>query len=177
LIQDNQTKHLGGAGRLVLVFDFDRVPVRQEDSAGRFLFDIGKNYAASDFGTHGHWIDKPDFVHSIIDAHLHLRIIQWEPDALAHRGNEGKRQKALRDGSAKGSARGAFDIHMNPLMVLGTFGKLVDAILIYENPIAYADWLTDQGPQLFCYRARIHEVFLCETCARCEYFGNVRLSD
>ena len=53
-----------------------------------------------------------------------------------------------------------FDIDMNPLMVVGAFGELVDPFLIDYQPVAHPDPLTHQTLQFFHDRFPIHETSL-----------------
>ena len=74
---------------------------------------------------------------------MFLRILNQH--AGAHGGNEGKRQKTVGDGFAKRALRRPFDIDMNPLMIVGAIGELIDAVLIDYQPVAYPDLLSDQS--------------------------------
>jgi len=42
-----------------------------------------------------------------------------------------------------------FCIHVNPLMIRGSFGKLVDAMLVNNNPVRQADLLTHKRLRIF----------------------------
>ena len=44
---------------------------------------------------------------------------------------------------------GSFDVDVDPLMIFGCIGEVVDARLVYLKPIAYADLLTDEILELF----------------------------
>jgi hypothetical protein len=50
-----------------------------------------------------------------------------------------------------------FDINVNPLMIVGALGELVDPFLIDQDPIAHPDPLTHQTLQLFDHSFPIHE--------------------
>ncbi len=47
---------------------------------------------------------------------------------------------------------------MNPLMVIGARGKLIDPILIDQKPITYSDLLTNLASYLLDDRAAIHHL-------------------
>ena len=66
----------------------------------------------------------------------------------------------MRNGAAE-FLRGAFDIHMDPLMIARGFGKHIDAILINCVPIGHADFLASQGFEIvICNCAWVRHVFL-----------------
>ena len=52
------------------------------------------------------------------------------------------------NGRAKRAGLGAYRVHMNPLVVAGRLGKLVDLLLGDSDPIASGYWLPGQGGQL-----------------------------
>jgi len=45
------------------------------------------------------------------------------------------------DGLAERAASGGFFIDMNPLVILGAIGEIVDALLVDRDPVADADLL------------------------------------
>ena len=53
----------------------------------------------------------------------------------------------MRDGGAEGPGLGAFGIDVDPLVVAGGVGKLVDVLLRHLVPVGDGDFLARQGRQ------------------------------
>src|SRR5690242_9729083 len=88
-------------------------------------------------GSGGHWRDETQLVCAVVD---HVAIAG---DLIARidfeRRDQAEREKAVRDRSAKGAlASGSLDIDMNPLMVAGDIGELVDLVLRHLDRLAPA---------------------------------------
>ncbi len=75
-----------------------------------------------------------------------MRLIEPDLTASAHGRNESEREKTWRNRAPKGTLCRRLHVGVNPLPVLGAFGKLVDALLVDEKPVAYADLLADPIP-------------------------------
>jgi hypothetical protein len=51
----------------------------------------------------------------------------------------------MRNGGAERAGRGALPVYVNPLVVTGDGGELVDAVLVDLQPIREADFGPDHG--------------------------------
>src|SRR5690606_42138612 len=62
-------------------------------------------------------------------------------------GDQGQGQEAVGDGAAEGGLFGLYFVDMDELMIAGAFGKLVDALLVDQQPFGMAKVLADEGSQ------------------------------
>jgi hypothetical protein len=63
-------------------------------------------------------------------------------------GDEAERQHAVRDGRTERARGGPLGFHVDPLVVAGGLGELVDPLLVDHDPVAGAEILTLGEPQL-----------------------------
>src|SRR5438105_1066916 len=128
------------AGRLLLALDRDRHLVDDLDPALDVLdgnvLDGGPHLRAD---LHRRREAHP--VEPVVDAHPHAVDLE-QPCGQGR--DQGERQEAMGDRSPKGSLLGALHIDVDPLVVTGRVGELVDAVLVDLQPPALAERLALQ---------------------------------
>ena len=87
---------------------------------------------------HRHGRREAHAVEPIVHAHAGA----FDGDALVEeRGNQRQREKAVRDGRAKGPGLGTLRVHMDPLVVARGVGKQVDLLLRDGDPVGHGHFL------------------------------------
>src|SRR3954447_21698646 len=141
---EQQHDHLGHAGRLGLTLDLDDV-VGDHLLAGGDVGERGEGRRAPDAGAD---LDR------VGEAHLVEAVI--EPGAggldthqlgVEHR-DQREREISVRDGPSEGPRLGALDVDVDPLVVVGGVGELVDTLLGDLEPVGGPDLLADRGFEL-----------------------------
>src|SRR5712692_8518653 len=129
------------AARFLAAFALDRDAPRRLH-ATLYLFDRGQCETAVNACSGRYGRNETHAIQPIVKAHSHATD-RHRP--LAQFAQQRESQKAVRDCFfERRFARGAIRIHVNPLPVFGTFGKLVDALLRYLEPIADGDLSSDE---------------------------------
>src|SRR5712692_5670693 len=129
------------AARFLAALALDRDAPRRLH-ATLYRFDRGQPEAAANECSGRHRRNETHAIQPIVNAHSHATH-RHRP--LAQFAQQRESQKAVRDCFfERRFARGAIRIHVNPLPVFGTFGKLVDALLRYLEPIADGDLSSDE---------------------------------
>ena len=142
-LEQDPRDHLRHRGRLVNTLDLDGVPHSQVDGVP-----ITPGSGVSQFRTHP---DTRPHRHGVEEAHLVQSVIDDEFGALdpevvlAQRRDERQGQEAVRDGRAIGAlGLGPLDVNVNPLVIAGDLGEVVDPLLIDDQPITHSEFLTGQ---------------------------------
>ena len=87
------------------------------------------------------------FVHSVV--HQHLQVAHLD-DLVPQVRQERKGEIAVRDGAlVRRFGLGAFHVHVNPLVVQGGVGKLVDTFLRHLKPLRHAQLFPQTGRKVF----------------------------
>src|SRR5215217_4639540 len=137
---------LGDAAGLLGALDFDRPLVDDLVPAAADLVDGDCLDAAPDPAAGRDRRREADLVPAVVHAELEAgRLEQLRPEAVDHR----QRAVAVRDRRAEGAVGlGTLDIDVDPLVVAGELGELVDVRLGDLAPLARADHLPDEPADL-----------------------------
>ncbi len=141
-LEQHPGDHLGHRGRLVHAVDLDGVPHGQVDGAVVLRNGVGQLRAHPDAAVHRHGRQKPHLVEPVVDDKF--GVLDAEV-VLAQCGNQREREESVRDRSAVGTlGLGAGDIDVDPLVVAGDIGEIVDALLVDIHPVADAEFGADR---------------------------------
>ena len=88
---------------------------------------------------------EPDLVGAVVDAHREAGDLH---DLRVQRRAERQRQVAVGDRAAERAGLGAFDVDVDPLVIAGGLGELVDLVLGDLDVRAVAEMLADQALEL-----------------------------
>ncbi|SPA54535.1 exported protein of unknown function [Cupriavidus taiwanensis] len=134
--------HAGGLG---LAFDFHGHAHHRLHAAIQGLGAHQLAHAAHACA-HAHRRRKTHLVAAVIDAPLHA----LDGDQLGQElVDQRQRQVAVRDAGAVGALRGALRVDVQPLVVAGGMGELVDLLLGDAGPGAGAEVVADGGVDVF----------------------------
>mgnify|MGYP003694646303 CR=1 FL=1 len=112
------------------------------DAVARHLLGAGDALAHADARAGLHRRDEADLVRAVIDAPAALLDLQQRG---GHPRNERQREIAVGDRLAPGHlALGPLDVDVDPLMVAGGVGELVDHRLVDRDPLRWAQLASDE---------------------------------
>src|SRR5215472_4969074 len=140
---DCHDKRMGDKGRLGFAFDLDGVLGGQEHPPLALVLRGEQLDPIADAGTGLDRHDKTHAVEAVVQRLVDAGRLydNLECGWRQHR----KRQVAVRDGGPEQAVTlGALDIDMDPLVIRGAFGELVDALLVYRDPAGYPELLSDE---------------------------------
>jgi len=128
--------HAAGA---IAALDLDGNAHGGLDGAVLHLLDLHELAAAAHPGAHGNGSGEAQLVGAVVDPHgdlLHLHDLGQEEI------DQGLGEISVGDALAEGAVLGALGVDVDPLMVAGGIGELVDARLVDLEPVAVAEVLS-----------------------------------
>jgi hypothetical protein len=120
------------------------VPER-ELSTGRDLHDLAHGHVQADPLADLDRVGEADLVDAVVE--LGARSLQPE-DLGAEPRDQRQGEEAVRDGAPERAGCGALEVHVDPLVVAGGVGELVDPLLGDLDPLAGAELLAGRLGQL-----------------------------
>src|SRR5271165_3572069 len=155
---NEERQGFGDQSGLVRAFDLQGVPRLHDRLSALLRLDAGENNAQADARAGGHWSKKARLVDAVVEAGC--RVLGDDADLHGERRDHGEREIPMRDRASVGTfAPGPLDIDVDPLMVAGASGELVDARLINCHPVRNAELLADALAE-FGDRERAHSSLL-----------------
>src|SRR5205814_7980987 len=102
--------------------------------------------AQPDARTRRHGVREPHLVAAVVQTALAAGDFEY---SLSHARHEREREIAVRDRrAARHLTLGALDVHVDPLMIAGGIGELVDDRLVDRHPVGRSQLLADVLQQL-----------------------------
>ena len=127
--------------RAIFSMDLDCIGRNEQVTVRASLLQVGKDDAGADSCPNFNWGNPPDTIKTVVERILDIG--RKEVCLMTEKGQQGQREKTLRDCLAYRPSCGPRDVHVHPVGIVSYFGEPCYALLSDEQPIGDRDLLSD----------------------------------